>query len=147
MGYRITWFEEPVKGKDDISAGFSYCCTAVDEKGLNGGIPNVRSALPSFQRRGITKRPLTEVMKKELVYQWSVELMQEMPTPSPNSDDKTWTAFSDSWTGELKKLCPTIEGKPIDGKVVELVQQLKTRRLNVEEPIEPVKPVEPIIKG
>ena len=141
MAYLITWFEEPVKD------GFSYCCTAVDEKGINGGIPNVRSALPPFQRRGITKRPLTEVMKKELVYQWSVELMQEMPTPSTDSDDKTWTAFSDSWTGELKKLCPMIEGKPIDTKVVELVQQIKTRKLNVEEPSKPVEPVEPIIKG
>jgi len=139
MGYRITWQEEKVKD------GYAYCCTAVDELGLNGGIPNVRSALPTFQRRGILKRQLTDIMKKELVYRWTEELMVDMPAPHPDEPDKVWNAFAESWTGELKKLCPTVEGKPIDTRVATLCANIKTKFVAVEPDFVPVQPVKTFV--
>jgi len=140
MGSLVEWQEEQTKdGK------WAYTCTHKDEKGINGGIPNVRAALPTFQRRGILTRKLTEVMKAELVYRWLEELIAEQPFPHPDEPDKVWTATAEAYTAELKKLCPTVEGKPIDTRVATLCANMKTKFVAVEPDFVPVQPVKPFV--
>jgi len=135
MAYKVIWDEEAVKD------GWLYCCTAVDADNRFSGIPNMRSALPSFQRRFIVKRKLTQVMKDAMALDWADEMMADAPKPAPMEPEKVWAAHRDSWEQALRSAGKVPLGAPLDTKAVEALAALKYVEPVPEEPVQPVKPI------